>query len=115
MISYFSTNTDFTVTSLLDALIGQYTPVSDKVNLSEIKAKIERLVTDGKFDGKFQIDAQEIKAKFKQTLKLEGGITVTTSENFNDRIFKKVIDGDNYMLIKTTKGLEEVKDYPVSQ
>ncbi|MDH5912814.1 nucleoid-associated protein [Vibrio splendidus] len=115
LISYFSTNTDFTVTSLLDALIGSYIPVSDKVDLHEIKTKIEDLVSNGKFDGNFKIDEKEIKAKFKQTLKLEGGITVTTSQNFNDRIFKKVIDGDNYMLIKTTKGLEEVKDYPTSQ
>ena len=114
LISYFSTNASFTVTGLIDALVGDYQPISDKVDLTEIKSKINALVKDKVFDGSFVIDDKEIKSKYKQTFKLDGGITLTTAEGFNDRIYKKVIDGENYLLIKTVKGLDQVKDYPTN-
>ncbi|EIA1588597.1 nucleoid-associated protein [Vibrio parahaemolyticus] len=112
LIGYFSTNTTFSVTNLLDSLIGSYEPVSSKVDLGEIKDKINKLVVDRAFDGTFTIDDKEVKKQFRQTLKLDGEVTVTTKDNYNDRIYKKEIDGDLYMLIRTDSGLEEVQEYP---
>ncbi|WEM44737.1 hypothetical protein PTW35_26140 (plasmid) [Photobacterium sp. DA100] len=115
LISYFSTNSNFTTSDLLDSLIGEYKPVSDKVDLEEIKSKIQSLVVDGKFDGSFVIDDKEIKDKFKQTIKADGGIIISTNKGFNDRIFRKVIDGENYIIIKTNTGLDEVREYPTGE
>ncbi|TOI98257.1 hypothetical protein CGI47_25530, partial [Vibrio parahaemolyticus] len=67
---------------------------------------------DRAFDGTFTIDDKEVKKQFRQTLKLDGEVTVTTKDNYNDRIYKKEIDGDLYMLIRTDSGLEEVQEYP---
>lgn len=115
LIGYFSTNETFTITGLLDSLIGSYTPVSSKVNLQEITEKINQLVEDQEFDGTFSIDDKEIKKQYRQTLKLDGEVTVTTKKNYNDRIYKKEIDGDLYMLIRTESGLEEVQEYPSAE
>ncbi|MCD9518897.1 nucleoid-associated protein [Photobacterium phosphoreum] len=112
LIGYFSTNTNFSITALLDSLIGSYNPVSDKVNLDEIKDKISQLVKDKMFDGTFEIDDSEIKKQFKQVLKLDGEVTVTTKKSYNDRIYKKTINGESYMLIRTNTGLEEVQEHP---
>lgn len=111
LITYFSTTTHFTTSSLMDTLIGDYIPVSEKVDLSIIKSKINKLVADNKFDGNFKIDDKDIKSKYKQTINLDGGIVITASESFNDKIFSKEIDGSNYIIIKTDKGLDEVKPY----
>lgn len=111
LITYFSTTANFTTSSLMDTLIGDYIPVSDKVDLLVIKQKIEKLVKDNKFDGNFKIDDKDIKSKYKQTIKLDGGIVITTNESYNEKIFSKEIDGSNYIIIKTEKGLDEVKPY----
>ncbi|WP_045405773.1 nucleoid-associated protein [Vibrio jasicida] len=112
LIGYFSTNTTFTVTGLIESMIGSYEPEkSDKVDLEDIKTKIKALVENKEFDGTFDIDDDEIKKQYKQVLKLDGDVVVTTKKNYNDRIYKKEIDGKMFMLIRTDIGLEEVKEY----
>ncbi|TQQ02823.1 nucleoid-associated protein, partial [Vibrio cholerae] len=98
LISYFSTNTTFVLSDLLDSLIGNYKPVDPDVDLDTIKDKINKLVTDGEFDGTFSIDDKEIKKQYKQTIKLDGGIVITTSDSYNDIIYRKKIDGDDYLI-----------------
>ncbi|CAK2452174.1 nucleoid-associated protein [Vibrio crassostreae] len=112
LISYFSTNNTFVLTDLLDSLIGNYKPVDPSVDLNAIKEKINKLVKDKEFDGSFTIDDKEIKKQYKQIIKLDGGIVITTSDSYNDIIYRKKIDGDDYLIIKTQSGLEEIKEYP---
>ncbi|EGU33887.1 nucleoid-associated protein [Vibrio scophthalmi] len=112
LISYFSTNSTFVLTELIDALIGSYQPVDPDVDLDEIKAKINKLVEDNEFDGSFEIDDKEIKKQYRQKITLDGGIVITTSDSYNDIIYRKKIDGDDYLIIKTKSGLEEIKEYP---
>lgn len=114
LISYFSTNSSFVLDDLLDCLVGSYKPISDKVDLDDIKDKIKNLVSTKVFDGNFTIDDAEIKKNYKHTFKLDGGVTITTQQSFNDRIFKKTINGDSYVLIKTKTGLDEIRDYPTN-
>ncbi|ETZ10314.1 nucleoid-associated protein [Vibrio parahaemolyticus] len=112
LIGYFSTNETFTVTGLIDSMIGDYKPEDPKkVDLDDIKDKIMGLVENNEFDGTFDIDDKEIKKQYKQILKLDGDVTVITKKNYNDRIYKKEIDGKMFMLIRTDFGLEEVKEY----
>ena len=112
MISYFSTNTCFTTSDLINSLIGDYKPVNESINLEEIKDKIIKLVKDKKFDGSFTIDDSEIKSKYRQKIKLDDGILITANQGFNDRIFKTEINGESYILIRTNTGLDSVISYP---
>jgi hypothetical protein len=109
LFSYLKTTKSYVHDEMVEAVIGDYIPTSDKVDTSTLKKKLTNIVKSNKFDGSFNIDKTVVKNKGKATFKFENDIELKLNSADIGNIFHKKIDGKHYVLIKTEVGYERFK------
>lgn len=109
LFSYMNTTKNYVHDDMIEAVIGDYKPVSEKVNTTIIKTKLTALSTNNKFDGNFEIDKTIVKAKGQNNFKLDHDIVLKVNDADVGHVYHKFIDGKPYVLIKTDIGYERFK------
>lgn len=90
-------------------VIGNYRPVSDKVDIEELKRRAEDMPSVGNFDSKFQKDVKAARSYKKETVELTDNIDLVlkapTVQTMNDiRAYTR--GGVKYIEIQTDKGYD---------
>lgn len=107
--SQFNTVGEYDNEDFATNVIGNYAPVSDKVDVSDLKKKVQELPKAGKYDAKFQKDVKAARNYKKETIELTDNIDlvlkVPTSLTYSDiKACKK--GGVKYLEIRTDKGYD---------
>lgn len=113
-VRYFRAKEDFDMQDFLDNAIGDYQPYSEKVDVKELKRKIQELPESKKFDERFSIVREEIKAKFINRIPLTPQIDLHLKEDvFN---IENIItaeqdpDGTKFVKIRSDEGYKFFND-----
>jgi hypothetical protein len=111
--AYFLSNNNFDFDELKKKLTVDFKPKSDKLNLDQLKAKLNKLKDKNTFDGTFEIDKSEVKKTVKKTYKLDNEVTVIAKSGTSN-IYKTTKDNSNYIVIKTDYTPPDLKDIDLS-
>lgn len=104
LASYYTTATDFNVTDMVDRVIGNYSPISDKVDTDKIKTDLKNACKAKNFDTSFKIDVTSIKTKLKQTFNIDDDIVVNVKSGDVSKLFHLEVGSQNYVAIKASSG-----------
>lgn len=90
-------------------VIGNYQPVSTKVDIEELKRRATEMPSTGKFDPKFRKDVKAARSYKKETVELTDNIDLVlkapTAQTMNDiRVYTR--GGAKYIEIRTDKGYD---------
>ncbi|RZI21165.1 hypothetical protein EUX53_17480 [Pseudomonas orientalis] len=109
LVSYFRTNQNFQIQSLVDQAFTSYTPDSSEINMQKLIADISALPTKSRFDPQFEIAPNIIKAKIKKQINLADNLelritgeiknhdeTFDTGEDADGRKFLKIYSEEGY-------------------
>ncbi|RZK26244.1 MAG: hypothetical protein EOO43_03375 [Flavobacterium sp.] len=113
-VRYFRAKEDFEMQDFLDNAIGDYQPYSQKVNVQELKKKIQELPKTKKFDERFSIVREEIKAKFINRIPLTPQIELHLKEDVLN--IESIItaeqdqDGTKFVKIRSDEGYKYFND-----
>ncbi|KAA0560736.1 hypothetical protein F0342_21480 [Bacillus sp. CH30_1T] len=80
LVGYYRNNLSFNFENMVQHVIGDYEPESEKLKISKVKDALEKLRQQGKFDTAFEIKKEVIKARFKRSYKLSEQIELRTSD-----------------------------------
>ncbi|WP_024466637.1 nucleoid-associated protein [Treponema pedis] len=109
-IAYFRAEGDFDIDHYRDAIIGNYKPFDNSLNIEDIKIKIEKLPQKYDFDNSFQKTPTVITDRFKDTIFLTEGIELKLMQDILDinRVIKPHRDdeGKEYIMILSTDGYQ---------
>jgi hypothetical protein len=106
LVGYFRTKNEFVYDDVLDYVFGDYQPLCDTTIIENVREKLTQLPENNKFDRKFEIAVEEIKARMVQktfnvvenvVLQITGHVEDLehTIQAYKDR------DGHKYLRIKT--------------
>jgi len=113
-VRYFRANKDFDMNSYISDAIGDYHPFNPSFKVQDLKDTIRELPRKKKFDEKFNIIREEIKAKFLNKISLTSQIDLHLKEdieNINSVITaEKGKDGTKYIKIKSDAGYNYFSD-----
>lgn len=111
-IKYFRTTGEFELESYIENCIGDYQPVSTKINIDEIKSKIRELPEKWDFDNRFNLHPPSITARMvKSVVSLDEDLDLVIKNdiNFEGKIEAIEKNHRKYLLIRTDKGYEAFK------
>lgn len=100
VISYFRTNESYNHNEMVERVIGSFEPTSNEVDIQKLKQNLLDLSKKNKFDGNFKIDKKEVKDKVKRKYKLDNDVELVAHSGTHN-IYRAVIEGDNYVIIRT--------------
>ncbi|WP_428817336.1 hypothetical protein ACQR2L_13830 [Clostridium butyricum] len=93
----------FNLSECLDFLFNNYTPISDKLIINDIRTIVETNIEKQKIDTVFDIDNCDIKSKLKNIkYTITDNIEVkfkTSKTNLNDYVYSTTMEGDEKVLI----------------
>lgn len=108
VVRYFRAKEIFDMEDFLENAIGDYQPYNQKVNIEKLKDSIKELAQTKKFDERFSIIREEIKAKFLSKIPLTSQIDLHLKEDITniDNVIKAVKgkDGIKYVQIQSESG-----------
>lgn len=107
--STFNTVGEYDNEVFTNDVIGNYQPVSEKIDIEELKRRADEMPSVGKFDSKFQKDVKAARGYKKETVELTDNIDLIlkapTAQTLNDiRAYTK--GGVKYIEIQTDKGYD---------
>lgn len=108
LISYFKTSKYYDHEKMISHVIGDFKPQNNKVDINEIKNKLIKIPERAKFDGNFEIDSKEVRARAKKSYDLGNDIELITRSG-TDNIYSITKDNDSYVAIRTKVNLENFK------
>lgn len=105
----FNTDGEYDNEAFANDVIGNYHPVSTKVDIEELKRRATEMPSTGKFDPKFQKDVKAARKYKKETVELTDNIDLVlkapTAQTMNDiRTYTR--GGAKYIEIRTDKGYD---------
>ncbi|GGI98009.1 hypothetical protein GCM10007978_39730 [Shewanella hanedai] len=108
LISYFKTSKSYDHEEMIERVIGNFEPQSTQVDMSSIRKKLESIPEKAKFDGNFEIDVKEVRAKAKKVYDLGNDIELTTRSG-TDNIYNISKGEDNYVAVRVKTNNNEFK------
>ncbi|MFT5004128.1 MAG: hypothetical protein ACI9YH_004936 [Colwellia sp.] len=102
LIGYFKGNKLFNFDELTENLTEKFTPESTKVDLNKLKAKLQVLKKQDKFDGSFEIDKSQVKARVRKKYTLDHDIELVTNSG-TGKIFQTSKNQKTYVVIESEK------------
>lgn len=97
----------------MNTIIGLHTPFDATLNIDELKDKVEKLRSTGKFDAKFTKVPDEIKDKIKEYIKLTNEIDLKIKQDVagieNVILKADLVDGRKGITIVSQEGYEYAK------
>ena len=113
-VAYFRGEGDFDFIHFRDNIIGNYIPNDPTLDMIELKAKINKLPTQDKFDLRFTKKPSVVKDKIKNVISLTDEIDLVIKHDVAsvDATFKAYEDGEGkkYLAIRSDKGFLYVKN-----
>lgn len=113
-VRYFRANENFEMQDFIYNAIGDYQPYNEKLNVQTLKKTIQELPKTKKFDEKFSIIREEIKAKFLNKIPLTPQIDLHLKEDIQN--LESVItaeednDGTKFVKIRSDEGYRYFND-----
>jgi len=107
--STFNTAGEYDNEVFANDVIGSYVPVSDKIDIAELKKRASDMPAAGNFDSKFQKDVKAARSYKKETIELTDNIDLVlkapTAQTLNDiKAYKS--GGLKYIAIRSDKGYD---------
>jgi hypothetical protein len=113
-VRYFRAKETFDMQDFLDNAIGDYQPYSEKLSVQTLKKTIQELPKTKKFDEKFSIVREEIKAKFLNKISLTTQIELHLKEDIpnieNIITAEEDEDGTKFVKIRSDDGYRYFND-----
>lgn len=110
IVRYFRSKEEFQMDDFLENGIGNnYQPFDSTLNIEALKTKIREAATKFKFDSRFRIVQKHIRAKIIKDIPLTSQIELRLKDgipNIENVIYRKVINGRHYVLVKADRGYE---------
>ena len=106
-VAYFRSEGEFNLSHYKDEIIGNYTPFDEKLDINDLKAKLDKLPAKHKFDQRFNKIPSEVHKRFKNTLNLTPEIDLILKHDVaNPQITFKSYDGADgkYLMIRSDEG-----------
>lgn len=114
--SYFKTNDEFDIEDLANNKIGRYVPVSDDVNVEELKIIALSLPGIAEFDTNFVKDPKEVDKKYKKVVKLSDTMELVLKAPIPEVMEDITLieeEGSLYLKIRTPDGHKYFTDHKV--
>ena len=113
MLGYFRANNNFKLNHFVKEIFEEYVPVSKEVNMNKVKARINKIAENDKFDSDFNIDKDVLKGKrLHSVIPVAGNkIELRIKEfvtNLKEIIKSEEIQGQRYIVIRSDEGHEEL-------
>lgn len=108
-VAYFRSEGEFSFPYYRDEIIGTYTPYDDKLNVEELKTKVDKLPSKYKFDLRFDKVPAAVNKRFKNTLHLTNEIDLIIKHDVANpkKVFKSHSDADGkYIMVLSDEGFE---------
>lgn len=106
ILGYFKTQPKFVFSEAMDYIFGNYIPEDQEVSIEEIKQKINNKMESKNYDKSFTIKQSVITQRmWKLTQKLNEFSELNVNghdASIKSSIFSRTINGEKYILIKTT-------------
>jgi hypothetical protein len=112
LISYFKTSKSYDNEKMIQHVIGDFQPQNREVDIEKIRTKLTEVPEKAKFDGNFEIDAKEVRAKAKKVYDLGNDIELITRSG-TDNIYSIKKDNDSYVAIRTKKNTDNFKEIKI--
>lgn len=110
VLGYFKSKRTFNIEDLVEETIEQYDPVDSELDVEGLKNKILDLPEKKRFDSKFRIKKEVIKArKLKTIVQLNENIELHLNDhiqNIHDVIKPVIVGGQKYIRIRTDSGYD---------
>lgn len=84
LTGYFQTKSSFKFDDMIEYVIGEYTPESEKINIGDLKSRLSNLPSKKNFDTSFDITVSEVKGRFKRSYKISDKIELRTANYIED-------------------------------
>lgn len=110
LISYFKTSKSYNHDEMIERVIGDFQPQSKEVNLVNLKAKLDKIPEKKKFDGNFEVDPKEVRARAKKVYDLGNDIELITRSG-DGNIYSAKKGKDEFVLIRTKMNIDYFKEY----
>ncbi|EGQ9983386.1 hypothetical protein NMT25_002802 [Vibrio cholerae] len=117
VISYFQTHNKFDYKDFIDNVIKVYKAQdTNNVDLNKLEDRLNKAKENKNngFDGSFDIKLSIIKSSLKRVYKLDNDIELKVNGSSSGSIFRTQIQGTDYILVKTKKGLENFKEWDIT-
>jgi hypothetical protein len=89
-------------------VIGDFKPHNSEVDVEKIRKKFSEVPAKAKFDGNFEIDATEVRARAKKVYDLGNDIELITRSG-TDNIYSITKDNDSYVAVRTQMNIDNFK------
>lgn len=100
LIGYFKGNQVFSFDELTENLTEKFVPESKDVDLNILKIKLQKLKEQDKFDGSFEIDKSQVKARLRRRYSLDNDVHVL-AKNGTSTIFQTEHLEKSYVVIES--------------
>jgi hypothetical protein len=108
LISYFKTSNSYDNEQMIERVIGDFKPHNSEVDVEKIRKKFSEVPAKAKFDGNFEIDATEVRARAKKVYDLGNDIELITRSG-TDNIYSITKDNDSYVAVRTQMNIDNFK------
>lgn len=108
LISYFKTSKSYDNEKMISHVIGDFQPQSKNIDIEIIRKKLTEVPERAKFDGNFEIDPKEVRAKAKKSYDLGNDIELITRSG-TDNIYSITKDNNSYVAVRTKVNLDNFK------
>lgn len=108
LVSYFKTSNNYNHEEMIERVLGDFEPENEKVDISKLKEKLNKIPEKGKFDGNFEIDSKEVRARAKKVYDLGNDIELITRSG-TDNIYSVSGTVDSYIAVRTKMNIDSFK------
>lgn len=108
LISYFKTSKSYDHEQMIERVIGDFQPQNENVDVEGIRKKLSDVPKKAKFDGNFEIDVKEVRARAKDEYDLGNDILLITRSG-TDNIYSINKDNDTYVAVRTKMNTDKFK------
>jgi len=108
LISYFKTSKSYDHEQMIERVVGDFQPQNKDVDVENIRKKFNDVPAKAKFDGNFEIDATEVRARAKKVYDLGNDIELITRSG-TDNIYSINKGNDSYVAVRTKMNTDNFK------
>ncbi len=108
LVSYFKTSKDYNHEQMIERVLGDFEPENKEVDVIKLKNKLNKIPEKAKFDGNFEIDSKEVRARAKKVYDLGNDIELITRSG-TDNIYSIGKGDDNYVAVRTKMNIDNFK------
>lgn len=110
-IRYFRGEESFSLEDYIQNAIGDYQPVDENLDVTNLKQRIRALPESYNFDTLFDVVRSEITARIKSQITLNSSMDLIIKRDFDENDIEAIQnpDGTKYIKIRTDKGFEHFK------